>query len=142
MAPVEDLIAELTRGNVAEVKIVLASIVATLALYQVTLMAVGYGKLRVSFLAPAPASVAHRAIGHVIAALAVVVAVVCIAYFGFEDDATAHVVVACTLLAVLAFKIVVVRWWHSLGGLLPYLGVSVLALFWATWATAAAEYVL
>ena len=74
----EDLIAEITRGNVAEIQIVLASIVATLALYQVTLMAVGYGKLRLPFLAPAPASVAHRAIGHVITPLAVVVAVMCL----------------------------------------------------------------
>lgn len=35
-----------TRGNVTEVKVVLASIVTVLAAYQVTLMAVGYGKLR------------------------------------------------------------------------------------------------
>jgi hypothetical protein len=138
----EDALETVTRGNVSEVKIVLASVVATLALYQVTLMAVGYGKLRLPFLAPGPASIAHRAIGHVIAGLAVVVAAMCIVYFGFEEDGSAHIVVACALLAALAFKIVVVRWWHSLGGLLPYLGVSVLILFWATWATAAAEYVL
>ena len=137
----EDAIESITRGNVAEVKIVLASVVATLALYQVTLMAVGYGKLRLSFLDPGPASTAHRAVGHTIAALALLVATICIAYFGFEEN-SAHIVVACSLLAVLAFKIMVVRWWHSLGRLLPLLGVSVLVLFWATWATAAAEYVL
>lgn len=137
----EEAIESLTRGNVAEVKILLASVVATLALYQVTLMAVGYGKLRLPFLDPGPASTAHRAIGHTIAALAVIVATMCIAYFGFVEN-TAHIVVACALLGVLAFKVVVVRWWHSFGHLLPILGVSVLVLFWATWATAAAEYVL
>ncbi len=40
--PMEGAIETLTRGNVAEVKIVLASIVAALAVYQVTLMAVRY----------------------------------------------------------------------------------------------------
>ena len=42
----EELIEDLTRGNVTEVKVVLASIVAALAVNQVLLMAVGYGKLR------------------------------------------------------------------------------------------------
>ena len=139
----EDAIETITRGNVSEVKIVLASVIAVLAVYQVTLMAVGYGKLRLSFLAPGPASSAHRAIGDAIVVLTVVVATLCIAYFGFsEDDASAHIVVALALLAVLALKVVVVRWWHALGGLLPALGISVFVLFWATWATAAAEYVI
>ena len=75
--------------------------------------------------------------------LTVIVATMCVAVFGLsEDDASAHVVVALALLAMLAFKVVVLRWWHSLGGMLPALGVSVFVLFWATWATAAAEYVL
>jgi hypothetical protein len=43
---VEDLFEDLTRGNVTEVKVVLASIVAALAVYQVVLMSVGYEKLR------------------------------------------------------------------------------------------------
>ena len=94
----EDAIESIARGNVAEVKIVLASVVAALALYQVTLMAVGYGKLRLSFLDPGPASTAHRAVGHTIAALAVIVATMCIAYFGFEEN-SAHIIVACALLA-------------------------------------------
>ncbi len=139
----EGAIETLTRGNVAEVKIVLASIVAALAVYQVTLMAVCYGKVRLPFLAAGPAASAHRAIGDAIVILTVIVAAMCVAVFGFsEDDASAHIVVALALLAVLAFKVVVLRWWHSLGGLLPALGVSVFVLFWATWATAAAEYVL
>ena len=139
----EEAIESLTRGNVAEVKIVLASVVAALALYQVLLMAVGYGRLRLSFLDAAPASATHRAVGDAVVVLTVVVATMCVAYFGFgEDDASAHIVVACALLAVLALKVTVVRWWHSLGHLLPALGISVFVLFWATWATAAAEYVI
>jgi hypothetical protein len=139
----EDALEAITRGNVAEVKIVLASIAAALAVYQVALMAVGYGKLRLPLLAAAPASAAHRAAGDAIAVLTIVVATMCITVFGFsEDDASAHVVLACALLAVFAFKVVVVRWWHALGRLLPALGITLLVLFWATWATAAAEYVL
>jgi hypothetical protein len=56
----EDLIDSLTRGNTAEVKVVLASVVAALAVYQLVLIAVGYGKLRPPFLGPRPASTAQR----------------------------------------------------------------------------------
>jgi hypothetical protein len=49
---VEDLLETVTRGNVDEVKIVLASVVAALAVYQLVLVAVGYGKLRLPFLGP------------------------------------------------------------------------------------------
>lgn len=45
-----DFVDFLTRGNVSQVKTVLASIVTALALYQVALMAVGYGKVRIPFL--------------------------------------------------------------------------------------------
>jgi len=53
---VEDFVEQLSRGNVEEVKVVLASVVAALAIYQVLLMAVGYGRLRLPFLASRPAS--------------------------------------------------------------------------------------
>jgi hypothetical protein len=42
----EDFFDSLFRGNVAEVKVVLATVLLGLALYQVALMAVGYGKVR------------------------------------------------------------------------------------------------
>lgn len=110
----EDALEAITRGNVAEVKIVLASVAAALAVYQVVLMAVGYGKLRLPFLAAAPASAAHRAAGDAIAVLTIVVATMCVTVFGFsEDNASAHVILACALLAVFAFKIVIVRWWRA-----------------------------
>ena len=48
----EDLFETITRGNVTEVKVVLASVVAALAIYQVLLMAVCYGRLRIGFLQP------------------------------------------------------------------------------------------
>ena len=136
----EDFIVGLTRGNVAEVKIVLATVVAALAVHQVALMAVGYGKVRLPFLAPLPASTAHRAIGDSIVAVTLVVAILCIGYFGFEDDSAVHILLACTLLAVLGFKILVVRRLHRLGHLLPALGITVFLLFWATWLSAAAEH--
>lgn len=58
----------------------------------------------------------------------------CLAYFGVEDGieharpgergrAAMHVAAAFALLAVLAFKIVVVRWWHRVGKYLPVIGL-------------------
>ena len=138
----EDFLLSLTRGNPSEVKIVLATAVALLAAYQVGLMAVGYGKLRLPVLKPLPASKAHRAIGDSIVAVTLVVALMCIGYFGFEDDAAVHILLACALLALLAFKILVVRRLHRFDRLLPMLGISVFLLFWATWLSAAAEHLI
>ena len=67
----EDLIETLTPGNATEVKVLLASVALALAVYQLFLIAVGYGKLRPPFLAAAPASSAHRAVGDTIAVLLV-----------------------------------------------------------------------
>jgi Family of unknown function (DUF6529) len=139
---VEDLVETLARGNVTAVKVVLASVVLALAAYQLVLIAVGYEKLRPRFLEPRPASAAHRFSGDAIVVLIVVVAVMCISYFGTEgeDGATLHVIAAISLLAVLALKVVVVRWWHGASRLLPLLGTSVFALITLTWASSAALY--
>jgi hypothetical protein len=89
---VGDLVETLTRGNVTEVKVILASVVLALAVYQLVLIAVGYGKVQPPFLAPRAASLAHRASGDAIAVVLVVVAAMCISYLGLEDEATLHVV--------------------------------------------------
>ena len=136
----EDLVESVARGNVVEVKVVLASVALALAVYQLVLIAVGYGKVRPSFLGPRVATGAHRASGDVIVVLLVVVALMCVSYFGFEDDATLHVIAGCALLVVLALKIVVVRWWSAAGRLLPLLGVSVFALLALTWLTSAGAF--
>lgn len=135
----EHLIEDITRGNVTEVKVVLASVVMALACYQLALIAVGYGKVRPSFLQARPASFAHRAAGDAIVVMLVVVALMCVAYFGYEDR-TLHVVAAIALLAVLALKIAVVRWLHGLSRLLPLLGVSIFGLLALTWLTSAGEF--
>jgi Family of unknown function (DUF6529) len=148
---VNDLIERLTDGHVAEVKIVLTSVVMASAVYQVILMTIGYRKIRLPFLRPRVASTAHRTIGDVIAPITAVVGLMCIGYFGVSDGidhardgqegvVTLHVIAGFALAAALAFKIVVVRWWHSLSRLLPYLGITVLVLFAATWATSAGVY--
>jgi hypothetical protein len=137
---VEGLIETLTRGNPTEVKVLLASVALGLAVYQLFLIAVGYGKLRPRFLEAAPAARAHRAVGDTIAVLLLVTAVMCIGYFGFEDDAALHMVAAIALLGVLSFKIAVIRWWHSLGRLLPALGISVWVLLALTWLTSAGDF--
>ena len=137
----EELAASLTNGNAPEVKIVLASTVAVMAVYQAVLMAVGYGKLRLPFLQPIPAARAHRAIGDSILVVTLVVASLCIAWFGFEDDGALHIVLAIALIATLSFKVAVVRGIFRLGHLLPALGIAVLLLFWATWYSAIAGHV-
>lgn len=135
----EDLIESITCGNVTEVKVILASIALVLAVYQLGLIAVGYGKLRPRFLDGAPASAAHRAVGDTIAAILVVVATMCVGYFGFGEGGL-HAVAAISLLSVLALKIAVVRRFHSLGRLLPVLGVSVWLLLALTWLTSAGDF--
>ncbi|HEU4702671.1 MAG TPA: DUF6529 family protein, partial [Conexibacter sp.] len=88
----EDLVDTLTRGNATPVKVVLASVVLALAVYQVLLIAVGYGRLRPRFLQARPAARAHRAVGDTLAALVVVVALMCFAVYGWDDDGGAHAV--------------------------------------------------
>ena len=147
----EDFVENLANGNVTAVKIVLATVILVLAGYQVLLMAVGWGKLKLPFLAAKSASFAHRAVGDTIVTVTIVVAFMCLAYFGVEDGieharpgetgrAAMHVVAAFALLAVLALKIVVVRWWHRMGKYLPVIGMTVFALFFATWLTSAGDY--
>ena len=137
---VEDLIETLTRGNPTEVKVVLASVALALAVYQVVLISVGYGKLRLPFLGSRPASRAHRAAGDTIVVVLVVVAFMCVGYFGFEDDAALHIVAATALLTVLALKILVLRRWHAMGRFLPALGISVWLLLALTWLTSAGDF--
>jgi hypothetical protein len=138
----EQLIEDVTRGNVTEVKVVLATVVMALAVYQVLLAAVGYGWLRLPFLSAAPALWTHRASGDTIGLLTVAVALMCVGYYGFDfgDDGGTHAVVAVVLLGVLAAKVVVVRLGGRLGRLLPLLGISLLVLLGATWLTSAGNF--
>ncbi len=135
----EQLIDDLTRGNVTEVKVVLATAILALALYQLLLAAVAYGWLRLPFLESATASWVHRASGDTIVVLAILVATACIAYYGFEDGG-AHAVFGCILLGALAAKVLVVRVGGRVSRLLPWLGASVLILFGLTWLTSAGDF--
>ncbi len=136
----DQLIDDLTFGNVYEVKTVLASVAAALAVYQLVLIAVGYGKLRPRFLASPAASLTHRASGDVILVLVVVVALACMAHFGFDDHGGLHQIAGALLLVVLALKVAVIRWWHGLGRLLPVLGSTVFVLLALTWLTSAGHF--
>lgn len=121
---------------------VLASIVAALAIYQVGLITVCYGKLRLRFLDGRAASFAHRAIGDALVVIIVVAAVMCVSYLELDDEAVLHVVAAGLLLVVLAVKIAVVRWLPSLNRFLPMLGLSVWALIALTVATSAGDFLV
>jgi hypothetical protein len=130
---------DLVQGNPTEVKVVLASVATALALYQVVLAAIVYRTLRPGFLESGPAAFTHRASGDTIAVLLIVVAIMCLSYFELEDSAF-HAVTGFLLLVVLACKVVVVRWWHSAGRFLPALGITVLVLLVATWASTAGAF--
>jgi Family of unknown function (DUF6529) len=130
---------DLVQGNPTEVKVVLASVATALAVYQLVLAAVFYRKLRPRFLDSGPAAWTHRASGDTIAVLLIVVAVMCLSYFELEDSAF-HAVTGFLLLVVLAFKVVVIRWWHAAGRLLPVLGITVFALLVTTWASTAGAF--
>jgi len=130
---------DLIRGNPTEVKVVLASVATALAIYQVLLAAIFYRKLRPAFLDAAPAAWTHRASGDTIAALLVIVAIMCLSYFGLEDGAF-HAVTGALLLLVLAVKVVVIRWWHAAGRYLPALGITVFVLLATTWASTAGAF--
>jgi hypothetical protein len=147
----DDLVDALTFGNVPQVKSVLTTVVFALAVYQVGMMAVGYGKVRVPFLKPKAASLAHRSVGDAILPITVLVGWMCLAYFGIEDGiehaaygestrAFLHVVFGSLLLAVLVLKVVVIRWWSALDRFLPHLGLTVFGLFALTWVTSAGDY--
>jgi Family of unknown function (DUF6529) len=136
---VEDLIEELTRGNVTEVKVVVATAIVALALYQLLLAAVAYGWVRLPFLEAATASWTHRASGDAIVVLTILVATACISYYGFEDGG-AHAVFGCILLGAIALKVLVVRAGGRISRLLPLLGISVLVLFGLTWLTSAGDF--
>lgn len=135
----EGLIDDLTRGNVTEVKVVLASVLLALAVYQLALAAVSYGKVRLRFLESGPATWAHRAAGDTILVLAVLVATACISYYGFEEGG-AHAVFGCLLLGALALKVIAVRAGGSSSPLLPWIGVALFGLFAATWLTSAGDF--
>ena len=136
----EDLIESVTRGNPTEVKVVLASVALALGCYQLLLIAIGYDKLRPGFLSGRAASFSHRAIGDALAVVLVVVAVMCVSLFGFEDDATAHVIAGSALIVVLAAKVTVVRVTRGSSRALPPLGLALFALLAVTWATSAGAF--
>jgi len=130
---------DLVQGNPTEVKVVLASVATALAVYQLVLAAIFYRKLRPAFLGAAPAAWTHRASGDTIAVLLIVVAVMCLSYFGLEDGAF-HAVTGFLLLLLLAVKVVVIRWWHAAGRYLPALGITVFVLLATTWASTAGAF--
>ena len=133
----EDFVENITRGNPGSVKTVLASVVLALALYQLILAAIGYRKLPI--IEAKPAFFTHRASGDAIAVLIVIVALMCIAMFGFEDDYVLHTVAGIGALVVLAIKVAVVR--TGVGGRwLPYLGVTLFTLLAVTWFTVAPDF--
>ena len=136
----EDLVESITRGNVAEVKVLLASVALALGVYQLFLIAVGYGRLRLAFLAARPASRTHRAVGDTILVVLVVVGVMCAAVYGFDDDGLAHGIAGVVLFAVLGAKVAVVRFGLGLGRLLPVFGIAVFLLLGTTWALSAGDF--
>jgi len=140
---VEDFVLDLTNGNVAEVKVLLATVIAALAIYQLVLAAVGYGKIRLPLLGNPAALRAHRAIGDTIFVLAIVTGAMCLSVYGFEDDGGVHAIAGAIVLGVLAVKTCVVRSSSlRIGRLLPPLGIAVFVLFMITWGSSAGDFLI
>ncbi|UJA20779.1 hypothetical protein HJD18_11545 [Thermoleophilia bacterium SCSIO 60948] len=138
----EEALQNLTGGNLTEVKVVLATIVMALAIYMIGLIAVGYGVVKLPFLAWGPATLAHRAVGTGVVLIALLVGFACIAAFGLESDYLLHGIAGIAVFVVLGLKIAVIRRWRSLNSWLPVLGLTVLALFAVVWATSAGDFLL
>jgi hypothetical protein len=134
---VEDFVENIARGNPGSVKSVLASVVLALAAYQLILAAIGYRKLPI--IDAQPAFFTHRASGHVIAILFALVALACLAAYGFEDDYVVHGAAGAGAVAVLAVKVSLIRSGKA-GWALPYLGVTLFTLIAVTWFTVTPEF--
>src|SRR6202171_1421737 len=140
--PVSAWINQLSGGQVTWVKIVLTSVLVVLAIYQLSLAAVFYGKVRVPILAGRVAAVTHRSSGDAICVVVVLIGLACLSGYQIGDAlehrgirVAAHVVVTL-LLAVLAVKVMIVRFGgRRASQLLPYFGGSVLLLLIGSWAT-------
>jgi hypothetical protein len=137
---VDDVFSSLTNGNVTPVKVVLASVALALAVYQLALIAVGYGKVRPPFLGARPASLAHRTSGDVIAVLLIFVSLACVGVYGWDEDGRDHAVYGAILMGVLATKVLVVRFGLGLGRALPLFGLVVFVLLALTWGVSAGDY--
>ena len=133
----EDFVENLTRGNPGSVKAVLASVVLALAAYQLILAAIGYRKLPV--IDAQPAFFTHRASGDMIAILFVIIALMCVAVFGFEDDYRVHGWAGMAAVLVLAAKIAVIRSGRG-GRFLPVLGITLFTLIAITWLTVTPDF--
>jgi Na+-translocating ferredoxin:NAD+ oxidoreductase RnfD subunit len=139
----EEFVLDLTNGNVAEVKVILATVIVALAIYQLVLAAVGYGRIRLPFLANPAALRAHRAIGDTIFALAIITGFMCLSVYGFEDDGGVHAIAGAVVLGVLVVKTCIVRSDSlKIGRLLPPLGIAVFILFMITWASSAGDFLM
>lgn len=136
----EQVFQDWARGNLTEVKVVLTSVLAALAVYQLLLATVIYGRVRPAFLGAGPAALTHRTSGDAIVVLVVLVGAVCLSYGELEDDATVHAIAGWALAGVLALKIVVVRWWHAAGRVLPLLGIALFSLLVLCWMTTARPF--
>jgi hypothetical protein len=82
----------------------------------------------------------HRASGDAIVVLLVVVGVMCVSYFGVEDEAVLHSVASAALFLVLSMKILVLRRWPAANRLLPPLGILVFTLLAVAWLTSAGSF--
>lgn len=134
---------DLTNGNVAEVKVILASVIAALAIYQVILAAIGYRWVNLPFLKNPKILRGHRAIGDTVLVLAIITAGMCLSVYGFEDDGGIHAIAGAVVLGVLFVKTCVVRSDSlKIGRLLPPLGIAVFILFMITWATSAGDFLI
>jgi hypothetical protein len=130
---VEGLIEDLTRGNVAEVKAVLATVLVVGAGYQVGMATVMYGKLNPRGLGARVAGRAHRAFGDSLLVVLAAVSVMCLGVHGLEGfgeggSEAVHSAAGLAVLVAIMVKVGILRGPGRGSGALPWLGGSVAAL--------------
>lgn len=140
------IVADDASVQVSAVKVLLATVVVVLAVYQTGLALVIYGRVRPRVPARRVAARAHRLIGAATLVLAFAVGATCLAAYDVGDAledggrGAVHVVAGSAALFLLAVKVLVVRGSHRVGRALPALGTAVLVLLVVTWASSAWEY--
>ena len=137
------LLNDLTGGQLLLWKVVLASVVFTLAGLQVFLAARVYEASTVPPVSSTVAASMHRFNGRLTVTLAVVVAFSClVGPAGPVSPARVllHSVFGSLVFALLALKYTVLKVWTAGGRYLPWIGTGVFLTFAAIWATSVADF--
>jgi hypothetical protein len=135
---------DVTGGNLLLWKVIAAATVFALSGLQVALAARFWGRGGLVPLSPNTAAAVHRWSGRIALLLAIVVAFTCLVGPAgplSPQRVLLHSVFGGLVFVALALKFALLKLTSKAQRALPYVGVSLLILFGAIWATSVADYV-